>query len=128
MLPFGKIAIVPAGSSKDFELLPPIIQHLFVERCHARKKPVLISIPDLSHVSNVIYLLLFVKFFYILFFAHLKLITWLDVSWSYLPPVQGSECHNESRKMSPDQFLFSPHTPAKKQRNSSQGKIKRSFH
>lgn len=93
-----------------------------------KKKAVPISIPELSHVSNVICLLLFVKLFYILSFAHLKLITWLDVSWSYLPPVQGSECHNESRKMSPDQFLFSPHTLVKKQRNSSQGTIKRSFH
>lgn len=51
----------------------------------------------------------------------------VDVSRSYLQPVQGSECHNESREMSPDQFLFSPHTPVKKQRNSSQGTIKNPF-
>lgn len=53
---------------------------------------------------NIIYLLLFVKYSCVLSFAHLKLTTWLDVSWSYLPSAQGAECHNESREMSSHQF------------------------
>lgn len=104
-LPLGILPLVTAGNLKHSELLPPIIQYLLVERCHARKKGVLLSIYTIPKPwSNIIYLLLFVKYFCVLSFAHLRLTTWLDVSWSYLPSVQGAECHNESREMSPHQF------------------------
>lgn len=90
-----------------------------------KKKAVPISIPYLSHVNNVIYLLVFVKFFYDLSFA---LITWLHVSWFYLPSVQGSKYHDESREMSPDQFLsFNTH-PGKETEKLQPGNNKNPFH